>query len=58
MYLPAAKATMVVLLNTDTAVGGSEPSSLFAEAITKIVTPDHVYAFPPTNGTGTSPSSS
>ncbi|WP_329186609.1 serine hydrolase domain-containing protein [Actinacidiphila glaucinigra] len=58
VYLPAAKATMVVLLNTDTAVGGSEPSSLFAEAITKIVTPDHVYAFPPTNGTGTSPSSS
>lgn len=58
VYLPDAKATMVVLLNTDTAVGGSEPSSLFAEAMTKIVTPDHVYAFPPTNGTGTSPSSS
>ncbi|MFE0626664.1 serine hydrolase domain-containing protein [Streptomyces sp. NPDC058864] len=58
VYLPDAKATMVVLLNTDTAVGGNEPSSLFAEAITKIVTPDHVYAFPPTNGTGTSPSSS
>ncbi|MGW3243137.1 serine hydrolase domain-containing protein [Streptomyces sp. NPDC001070] len=58
VYLPEAKATMVVLLNTDTAVGGNEPSSLFAEAITKIVTPDHVYAFPPTSGTGTSPSSS
>ncbi|MEU4091253.1 serine hydrolase domain-containing protein [Streptomyces sp. NPDC026673] len=58
VYLPDAKATMVVLLNTDTAVGGNEPSSLFAEAMTKIVTPDHVYAFPPTNGTGTSPSSS
>jgi D-alanyl-D-alanine carboxypeptidase len=58
VYLPEAKATMVVLLNTDTAVGGNEPSSLFAEAITKIVTPGHVYAFPPTSGTGTSPSSS
>ncbi len=58
VYLPDAKATMVVLLNSDTAVGGSEPSSLFAEAITKIVTPDHVYAFPPASGTGTSPSSS
>lgn len=58
VYLPDAEATMVVLLNSDTAVGGNEPSSLFAEAITKIVTPDHVYAFPPTTGTGTSPSSS
>ncbi|MFF7210726.1 serine hydrolase domain-containing protein [Streptomyces sp. NPDC008238] len=58
VHLPGAGATLVVLLNTDTPVGGNEPSSLFAEAITKIVTPQHVYAFPPTNGTGTSPSSS
>lgn len=43
VYLPEAQATMVVLLNTDDLHEGQEPSTLFGEAITSIVTPDHVY---------------
>ncbi|OIJ66430.1 serine hydrolase domain-containing protein [Streptomyces mangrovisoli] len=43
VYLPSKKATLVVLLNTDVTVGGQEPSSLVARAVTQIVTPDHVY---------------
>ena len=46
MYLPEQHATMVVLLNTDILHDGSEPSTLFANAITSIVTPDHVYQLP------------
>ncbi|WP_308312753.1 serine hydrolase domain-containing protein [Streptomyces sp. ISL-11] len=48
VYLPQAKATMVVILNTDVLHDGQEPSTLFGEAITRIVTPDHVYPRPPT----------
>ncbi|MGZ9932458.1 serine hydrolase domain-containing protein [Streptomyces sp. NC-S4] len=46
LYLPQAKATLVVLLNTDIGYRGQEPSTLFGEAITKIVTPGHVYTLP------------
>ncbi|MGW8780962.1 serine hydrolase domain-containing protein [Streptomyces sp. NPDC055796] len=46
VYLPQPKATLVVLLNTDIAYKGSEPSTLFGQAITKIVTPDHVFTLP------------
>ncbi|MFD3677354.1 serine hydrolase domain-containing protein [Streptomyces sp. NPDC058613] len=46
VYLPEAQATMVVLLNTDIADEGSEPSSLFGQAITEVVTPDHVFKLP------------
>ncbi|MFG2974577.1 serine hydrolase domain-containing protein [Streptomyces sp. NPDC048331] len=46
LYLPEAEATLVVLLNTDIAYQGQEPSTLFGEAITKIVTPDRVYTLP------------
>ncbi|MEU6660418.1 serine hydrolase domain-containing protein [Streptomyces sp. NPDC046821] len=46
IYLPSAKATLVVLLNTDITHAGSEPSTLFGEAITKIVTPNNVFALP------------
>ncbi|GGZ82801.1 beta-lactamase [Streptomyces subrutilus] len=46
VYLPEARATLVVLLNTDTGYQGQEPSSLFGEAITRIVTPDHVFLLP------------
>ncbi|MCX5195907.1 beta-lactamase family protein [Streptomyces sp. NBC_00249] len=46
VYLPEAQATMVVMLNTDISAEGEEPSTLFGEAITKIVTPDHVYKLP------------
>ncbi|WP_405529900.1 beta-lactamase family protein [Streptomyces avidinii] len=46
LYLPEAKATLVVLLNTDISYENQEPSTLFGEAITKIVTPDRVYSLP------------
>ncbi|MCT4357564.1 beta-lactamase family protein [Streptomyces sp. Je 1-79] len=48
VYLPEARATMVVMLNTDIPHDGSEPSTLFGQAITKIVSPDHVYNLPVT----------
>ncbi|MGW5850903.1 serine hydrolase domain-containing protein [Streptomyces sp. NPDC055254] len=43
VYLPEAQATMVVLLNTDVQTDGQEPSTLFGEAVTSIVSPGHVY---------------
>ncbi|MFI5829148.1 serine hydrolase domain-containing protein [Streptomyces sp. NPDC051578] len=43
VYLPQARATMVIVLNTDVLQGGQEPSTLFGEAVTRIVTPQHVY---------------
>ncbi|MFC9759638.1 serine hydrolase domain-containing protein [Streptomyces sp. NPDC056921] len=46
IYLPEGRATLVVLLNTDTDYRGSEPSTLFGEAITRVVTPQHVYSLP------------
>ncbi|WP_314242572.1 serine hydrolase domain-containing protein [Streptomyces kutzneri] len=46
LYLPESKATLVVLVNTDIGYQGQEPSTLFGEAITKIVTPDRIYTLP------------
>ncbi|MFD3541973.1 serine hydrolase domain-containing protein [Streptomyces sp. NPDC058662] len=43
VYLPEAQATMVILLNTDVLKDGQEPSTLFGEAVTGIVSPGHVY---------------
>lgn len=43
VYLPEEQATMVILLNTDDLYEGQEPSTLFGEAVTSIVTPGHVY---------------
>ncbi|MEU9038666.1 serine hydrolase domain-containing protein [Streptomyces sp. NPDC048352] len=43
VYLPEERATLVVILNTDVLHDGQEPSTLFGEAVTSIVTPDHVY---------------
>ncbi|CAM5511258.1 serine hydrolase domain-containing protein [Streptomyces tanashiensis] len=48
IYLPEAKATLVVLLNTDVLHDNNEPSTLFGQAITRIVTPDHVFDIPVT----------
>ncbi|WP_406063579.1 beta-lactamase family protein [Streptomyces sp. NBC_01077] len=44
VYLPAQKATLVLILNTDSQVGGQEPSTLLARAITAVATPNNVYA--------------
>ncbi|MGW2643128.1 serine hydrolase domain-containing protein [Streptomyces sp. NPDC001348] len=46
VYLPSARAALVVLLNTDIDHKGAEPSTLFGEAITRIVSPDHVFDLP------------
>ena len=46
VHLPSQKATLVLLINTDIASQGQEPSSLLARAITEIVTPDNVYDRP------------
>ncbi|WP_033258946.1 MULTISPECIES: serine hydrolase domain-containing protein [Kitasatospora] len=46
LYLPEQDATLVVLLNTDIIHEGSEPSTLFAEAVTSLATPGHVYELP------------
>ncbi|MCX4984321.1 serine hydrolase [Streptomyces sp. NBC_00572] len=44
VYLPSQKATLVVMINTDSLVGTQEPSTLLARAITAVATPDNVYA--------------
>ncbi|MGW3632177.1 serine hydrolase domain-containing protein [Streptomyces sp. NPDC005122] len=46
VYLPSAQATLVVLLNTDISHDGTEPSTLVGEAVTKIVSPGHVFDLP------------
>jgi D-alanyl-D-alanine carboxypeptidase len=43
IYLPGEHATLVILINTDNSYQNQEPSTLLGEAITEIVTPDHVY---------------
>ncbi|MEU9036863.1 serine hydrolase domain-containing protein [Streptomyces sp. NPDC048352] len=52
VYLPQSQATLVVMLNTDIGYEGSEPSTLFGEAITKIVTSQHVFSLPAQPVTG------
>ncbi|WP_251091883.1 serine hydrolase domain-containing protein [Streptomyces sp. Caat 7-52] len=46
IYLPATRTTVVVLLNTDIDHGRNEPSTLFGEAITEIISPRHVFNLP------------
>ncbi|GAA3470646.1 hypothetical protein GCM10018965_051990 [Nonomuraea roseola] len=46
VYLPEAQATLVILINTDISHDGAQPSTLFGQAITRIVTPDHVFDLP------------
>jgi D-alanyl-D-alanine carboxypeptidase len=47
LYLPAQKTTMVILLNSDTNPPGGELSTLVGEAVTKVITPGHVFYFKP-----------
>ncbi|MEU0102854.1 hypothetical protein [Streptomyces sp. NPDC006267] len=53
VYLPTQKATMVIMINTDSLSGGQEPSTLLARAVTQIATPDHVYDGSASQGPGT-----
>ncbi|MEW1922723.1 serine hydrolase domain-containing protein [Streptomyces sp. NPDC088360] len=50
VYLPAQKATLVIMMNTDITTGGQEPSTLLARAITTAATPKNIY-----DGTATAP---
>ncbi|MFJ4734727.1 serine hydrolase domain-containing protein [Streptomyces sp. NPDC088770] len=46
VHLTPARTTLVVLLNSDIDEHGTEPSTLLGRAITKIVTPGHVFDLP------------
>ncbi|CUW26117.1 MULTISPECIES: serine hydrolase domain-containing protein [Streptomyces] len=46
IYLPATRTTLVVLLNTDIDHDDEEPSTLFGQAITEIISPRHVFDLP------------
>ncbi|MGW4303663.1 serine hydrolase domain-containing protein [Streptomyces sp. NPDC004646] len=46
VYLPSARTTLVVLLNTDIDHDGQEPSTLLGQAITRIISPGHVFDLP------------
>ncbi|MFJ6573663.1 serine hydrolase domain-containing protein [Streptomyces sp. NPDC091292] len=46
IYLPEAQATLVVLLNTDILHNQQEPSTLFGQAVTGVVTPGSVFYLP------------
>ncbi|MDX2674890.1 serine hydrolase domain-containing protein [Streptomyces sp. NY05-11A] len=46
IYLPSARATIVVVLNTDINYKNQEPSTVFGDAITTIVSPNHVFDLP------------
>ncbi|MFJ8213876.1 serine hydrolase domain-containing protein [Streptomyces sp. NPDC096033] len=52
VHLPRPQATLVVLLNTDISYKGAEPSTAFGEAVTRIVTPRHVFELPAQPVTG------
>ncbi|MEE1786136.1 serine hydrolase [Streptomyces sp. SP17BM10] len=57
VYLPQAQSTLALLLNTDVLYQGSEPSSLFANEITKILSPKYVYSIPPATAASSAPGS-
>ncbi|MQY36373.1 D-aminopeptidase [Streptomyces sp. RB17] len=48
VHLPETGTTLVVLLNTDIDHRGHEPGTVLGEAITKIISPAHVYNLPVT----------
>ena len=47
VYLPQKQTTLVILINTDITYQGGEPGTALATAITKELTPDHIYSFGP-----------
>jgi D-alanyl-D-alanine carboxypeptidase len=46
-HLAEKQMTLVIMSNTDIPARGGEPSTALANAITKIVSPDHVYTLSP-----------
>jgi D-alanyl-D-alanine carboxypeptidase len=47
VYLPQKQTTLVIMINTDIEYQGDEPSTTVATAITKELSPDHIYSFGP-----------
>jgi D-alanyl-D-alanine carboxypeptidase len=47
VYLPQKQTTLAILINTDIEYQGGEPSTTLATAITKELTPDHIYSLGP-----------
>ena len=47
VYLPQKQTSLVILTNTDIDYQGGEPSTTLATAITKELTPDHIYSLGP-----------
>jgi len=47
VYLPQKQTSLVILTNTDIEYQGGEPSTTLATAITRELTPDHVYSLGP-----------
>jgi D-alanyl-D-alanine carboxypeptidase len=47
VYLPDKQISLVIMTNTDIESHGGEPSTALASAITKELTPDHVYSLGP-----------
>jgi D-alanyl-D-alanine carboxypeptidase len=47
VHLAEKQMTLVIASNTDIPAGGGEPSTALANAITKVVSPDHVYTLSP-----------
>jgi D-alanyl-D-alanine carboxypeptidase len=45
LYLPSKRATLVILLNSDESPPQAELSTLVGQAITRVITPKHVYEF-------------
>lgn len=46
IYLPSTRTSVVVLLNTDIGHDDEEPSTLVGQAITHIISPQHVFDLP------------
>ena len=47
VHRPEANQTMVILINTDIEYQGAEPGTTLATAVTKVISPDHVYLLNP-----------
>jgi len=47
VYLPPKQTTLVIMTNTDIEYRAAEPSTTLATAITKVLTPDHIYSLGP-----------
>lgn len=47
VHLAEKQLTLVIATNTDIPANGEEPSTALANAITKVISPDHVYTLAP-----------